>query len=212
MKIIDLTHTIKPNMQVFPGTEAPKFELANTLNTDGFIENRITMYSHTGTHLDAPSHMLSNGKSLDLLEVHNFFGKATLVDLEHISSNEIMIKDLAKYEELISASDFVILHTGWGKRWGSPSYFDEYPCLNQKAAKWLTQFKLKGVGIDTISVDPIESKEFPVHHTLFNKGLIVIENLANLHLAICTNFIFSCLPLKIKDGDGSPIRAVAILE
>ena len=77
MKIIDLTHTLEEEMPVFPGTEKPKLENACTLNKDGFREKLLTMYSHTGTHMDAPAHMLENGLCLDELDVDHFFGNAS---------------------------------------------------------------------------------------------------------------------------------------
>ncbi|MFT5871504.1 MAG: arylformamidase [Clostridium sp.] len=80
MRVTDLTHTIYPNMPVFPGTKQPIFEKANTLQRDGFQEAKITMYSHTGTHIDAPAHMLSDGPYLDNLDIEHFIGNATILD------------------------------------------------------------------------------------------------------------------------------------
>jgi kynurenine formamidase len=83
--------------------------------------------------------------------------------------------------------------------------------LHRDAALYLTSFNLKGIGSDTISFDPVDSVELPVHHILLLKGLILIENLVNLTSLPKHNFAFSCFPLKIKNGDGSPVRAVGIV-
>ena len=83
--------------------------------------------------------------------------------------------------------------------------------LHEDAATYLSSFNLKGIGSDTISFDPVDSWELPVHHILLSKGLILIENLVNLKSLPKHNFAFSCFPLKIKNGDGSPVRAVGIV-
>ena len=89
IKIIDLTHDIKENMPVFPGTEQPFLKQANTIKKDGFKETLITMVSHTGTHIDAPAHMLLKGLHLDELPIEHFIGKALKIDIRNIKSNII---------------------------------------------------------------------------------------------------------------------------
>lgn len=84
--------------------------------------------------------------------------------------------------------------------------------LSLSVARWLAAFSLKGVGTDTISVDEMASSALVVHRTFFAASLLIVENLAGLEALIGKEFIFSCLPLKIADADGSPVRAVAILK
>lgn len=211
IKIIDLTHLIQANMPVFPGTEPPIFTPANTLDADGFLETKLTIYSHTGTHIDAPAHMLADGLTLDNIGIENYIGQAVLADLTPALSELITIEHLAPLQRLIAKADFLLLHTGWAKHWGTEQYFRQYPVITPETAEWLGQFKLKGLGVDTISVDQFDSTSFPVHHKLFATGLLVIENLTNLHLINTPSCLFSCLPLKTKNADGAPVRAVAIL-
>lgn len=210
MNIIDLTHSIYPTMPVFPGTEPPIFQEANTIEKDGFAEAKITFYSHTGTHMDAPAHMLKGGFFLDEYPIDHFIGKAIIMDFSNLSSNEIEKEDLIPYEDKINSVDFVILKTGWSKYWGEDKYFVGFPALSEDAARWLTSFKLKGIGTDAISIDKIESTDFKVHQVFFEKGMVIIENVANLDAVKNDKFIFSCMPLKTQKADGSPIRAVAI--
>jgi kynurenine formamidase len=87
MKITDLTHVISPNMPVFPGTEPPVFAKGNTLKEHGFREAKITMYSHTGTHIDAPAHLLQDGASLDSLDINHFIGPAAILDFSNINQD-----------------------------------------------------------------------------------------------------------------------------
>ena len=210
MKITDLTHTIYPEMPVFPGTEQPIFQKANTLEKDGFREAKITMYSHTGTHIDSPAHMLSNGSYLDDLEIEHFVGKATILDFSNWKFKLIDVDSLKPYEEKIKNVEFIIIKTGWSKYWGDKKYFEEFPSLSEDSAKWLSEFNLKGIGIDAISIDGIESTTFAVHKILMPKNIIIIENLTNLDSIRSEYFILSILPLKNKDADGSPVRAISI--
>ncbi len=216
MKIIDLTHTIEPKMPVYPGTEPPLFEDANSLEEHSFIEKKITLYSHTGTHMDAPAHVIKDGKTLDSYPVDYFVGTAYVVSLENYQvdneQREINKLFLQNYTSQLEDVDYLILNTGWSNYWGSEKFYSGYSILTEEAAIWLTEnFNLKGIGTDAISIDHEESTDFPIHKIFFRKGQVVIENLANLdNLNKDTKFQLFCLPLKTKDSDGAPIRAVAI--
>lgn len=211
MKIIDLSHVIEANMPVFPGTEPPVLAEANTISKNGFAEKLISMYSHTGTHMDAPAHMRPGGKTLDSYPVSDFFGKAVLVDLHECDLQKIELDRLIPYESRILQADFIILRTGWAEKWGKPSYFEGFPSLTKDATRWLLDFGIKGIGTDAISIDRMEDEDFPIHHLLFSSDVFIIENLTNLDKA-GTEFTLACFPLYIKEADGSPVRAVAICE
>jgi kynurenine formamidase len=210
MKVTDLTHIIHSDMPVFPGTEQPIFEKANTLEKDGFREAKITMYSHTGTHIDAPAHMLSYGAYLDDLDIETFIGHAIILDFTNENINLIDLSSLKPYEEKIKNVDFIIIKTGWSKYWGHKKYCEDFPSLSEEAAKWLSEFNLKGIGIDAISIDGIKSTTFAVHKILMSKNIIIIENLTNLNSVSNEYFVLSIMPLKNKNADGSPVRAIAI--
>ena len=210
MKVTDLTHIICSDMPVFPGTEQPIFENANTLEKDGFEEARITMYSHTGTHVDAPAHMFSDGPYLNDLAIEHFIGNATILDFSNKSMKLIDVDSLKPYEEKIKNVEFIIIKTGWSKYWGDKKYFEDFPSLNEESAKWLSKFNLKGIGIDAISIDDINSTTFAVHKILMPKNILIIENLANLDSISSEYFILSIMPLKNKNADGSPVRAISI--
>ncbi len=210
MKIIDLTHRIDSEMPVFPGTEKPIIQKANTIEKDGFAEVKITMYSHTGTHMDAPAHMIPQGTTLDSFPIEQFIGKCIILDFSNISEKIINVSTLKVYEEKIKEVEFLILKTGWSQYWGSEAYYKEFPALSDEAALWLTKFKLKGIGIDAISIDDMDSVTFAVHKKLMEENILVIENLTNLDEVGEEPFTLSVLPLKTGDADGSPVRAVAI--
>jgi kynurenine formamidase len=105
-----------------------------------------------------------------------------------------------------------LLSTGWSRYWGDKKYFSDYPVLTIEAAQWLNRFDLKGLGVDTISVDKADSKEFPIHKVFFQNDTILVENLANLETLTCRQFFFSCFPLSFDKADGSPVRAVAFIQ
>ncbi|MBW9147331.1 cyclase family protein [Clostridium sp. CM028] len=210
MKVTDLTHIICSDMPVFPGTEKPIFEKSNTLEKDGFQEAKITMHSHTGTHIDAPAHMLSDGPYLNDLDIEHFIGNATILDFSNKNMKLIDVDSLRSYEEKIKNVEFIIIKTGWSKYWGYKKYFEDFPSLSEESANWLSKFNLKGIGIDAISIDDINSTTFAVHKILMPKNIIIIENLVNLDSISSEYFILSIMPLKNKNADGSPVRAISI--
>ncbi|MEN6349300.1 MAG: cyclase family protein [Syntrophomonas sp.] len=210
MKIIDLTHKISADMPVYPGTEKPVLAAANTLEKDGFAEAKITMYSHTGTHIDAPAHMIQKGPALDSFEIEQFAGSAAVLDFSQKNLPAIRISDLQPFEAILAGSiDFLIIRTGWEQYWESEKYYDGFPCLDNEATVWLTRFNLKGIGVDAISLDPVNSTDFTVHKLLLNKNILIIENLCNLEAIESERFLFLAMPLNISNGDGAPVRALA---
>ncbi len=211
MQIFDLTHTISAHMPVYPGTEPPVFITGCSIDEIGFLEKKITLYSHTGTHMDAPAHLIKGSKTLDQLPVEHFYGKAFLLDLADIETQTIGIKELEPHQDTIEQIEFLMIHTGWSRYWGLERYFSDYHVLSLEAAQWLSRFNLKGVGLDTISADEPDSQDFPVHKALLRNDTIIVENLMNLEKLPCHQFIFSCFPLSFEDADGSPVRAVAMI-
>ncbi|WBW96907.1 cyclase family protein [Oceanirhabdus sp. W0125-5] len=217
-KIYDLTYTIHENMAVYPGTEKPIIYEAYNIEKWGFEEKKLTMYSHTGTHMDAPAHMVQGGKHLEDFDSSKFVGKAVLITIKKESgkiTEEEVIKYFNEYKIIndYTEIEFVILYTGWGKHWGSETYFGEYSSLSLEAVKWIkNKFKnLKGIGVDTISVDPMGSHNFENHHELLKDDIVIIENIANLNKIDERIFEFMCLPVKFENSDGAPVRAIGIV-
>jgi len=212
MEIFDLTHIMSSDMPVYPGTEQPSFDVDYTIENDGFMEKKITIYSHTGTHIDAPAHLITGFNTLDQFEINHFYGDALLLDFENSKKKEIELEDLKPHSKMIKEMDFLLINTGWGKFWGNEKYYSGYKVLTTSAAKWLGECNLKGVGLDAMSVDNADSQDFPIHKILLNNSMIIIENLNNLSNIPVDCFKFSCFPLSMEGADGSPVRAVAYME
>ena len=215
MKIIDLTHTLGEDIPVYPDTIAPEFEILNTIDKDGFAEHRIMLTSHSGTHIDAPCHILAGARSLDHFPSDKFIGDAIVIPCN--DRDEIGLEFLKTYGDQIAKVDFVLFHTGWQDRWKTVRYFEDCPIFTREAALWLSGCLLKGIGFDSFSSDNIESameansETLPNHHIFLSKEILLIENLANLDKLPSGIFSFQCFPLKIENSDGSPVRALAMI-
>lgn len=212
MKILDFTHTISEEMPVYPGTEPPKLQEANTYKKDGFKESLMTMYSHTGTHMDPPAHLYAHRTTLDKMPVSQFVGKALVVDCTDLKDGERINMERIN-SMLADKADFLLFYMGWDKRWGTDAYFGDYPYISEEVAQYLIGSKKKGRGLDVIGVDPIADENLTIHKKLFQDAeIVVIENLSNLGKAGDGLFLFCALPIKYKNSDGAPIRAIGIFE
>ena len=212
MKVIDLTHVIHEDMQVYPGTEPPRLTRGNTLEKDGFRETALFLFSHTGTHMDTPAHMLEGAAELDKLPVSTFCGKAAVIPC---LNGKITMEELNACRDMADKAEFIIFHTGWDKYWGKEEYFGAFPVPEAQVIQYAIDTGKKGVGIDCMSVDPMDidptKEEMPNHFMLFRAGKVIVENLCNLDEASCKLVDFYALPLKYRDADGAPVRAIAIL-
>lgn len=198
-KFIDLSVLISEDMTILPGDPKTKIEPASDFEKDGYRQNLVSICTHTGTHIDAPYHMLNNGKNLDQIPIDHFIGKGVYIKFDEAF-------DLTDIEEVdIREGDIVLFHTGMSNVYNQPEYFDNYPNIDKELASFLIAKRIKMVGVDMCSVDTKES--FPVHKILLKNDILIIENLTNLALLKGKKFIVYALPLKLQ-VDGAPIRVV----
>ena len=197
MRVIDLTHTIESGMPVYPGTEPPILEPANIYDRDGFRETKISMYSHTGTHMDPPAHLFRDRTTLDAFPPEQFIGKALVIDCTSLKEGESITMDhLSRYGTKVETADFLLFYLGWDARWGSEAYFGDYPCIDDTVLEYILEGSYKGIGFDVIGLDPIADGNLTRHKKLFQtRDIINIENLCNLGLCGNELFWFSCFPL-----------------
>lgn len=203
---IDLTHVINEDMPVYPGTEKPVLDRKYSIKEYGFSETILTMFSHTGTHIDSPSHMVENGKMLESYDVDYFIGSAYILD---ISVKIPSVDDLKNHKSEFDNVNYIILKTNWSGKWGSEEYYENFPVLSVEATKYLLSLGIRGFGIDAISVDPVGSEAFENHMQIFAKECIIIENLKNLDKIKDNKFEIIAMPLKLKDSDGISARVLA---
>lgn len=214
MRIIDLTQLISPDMPVYPGTEPPKLDPANTYEANGFRETLLTLFSHTGTHMDAPAHLFPGRTTLDAFPASQFVGKALVLDCTDLPEGSVIgMERVDAVRQLADRADFLLIRTGWDARWGTEAYFGDYPVISPEVAAYLTASGKKGIGLDVIGVDPIADENLTLHKQLFAQHeIVVIENLCRLDQCGRGLFTFCALPLKFDNADGAPVRAVALLD
>jgi kynurenine formamidase len=196
-------------MPVYPGTQGPELIPACTIKRDGFAEKIVRLYSHTGTHMDAPSHLIEGNRDLDSYPVETFTGPGCCLDLRDLTGQEIALAAMAPLADTLAAADYLLLNTGWSDRWGNETYFEQHPVLSPESARWLTGFNLKAIGMDNISADRFDTETFPIHQTLLQADILIIENLAHLDRLPVSGFRLTCLPLKLAQADGAPVRVIA---
>lgn len=208
-KIIDLTHKLNNDIAVYPGTSSPEIKQINFIEKDYYAERSLKLRTHSGTHIDAPCHIVLGAKTLDELPLESFIGKGLVIDCTEVENNDISLDFIKQYEDKIKEADFIIIYAAWYQKWGSKTYFNEFPVLNTEATEWLIKQNIKGIGYDSISADQINCQQIPNHRMLLANEVLIVENLKNLDQLIGKDFEFNAIPLNIEGSDGSPIRAFA---
>jgi kynurenine formamidase len=212
VKPIDLTLTISKSIPNFPGSPKPQFILWSDIKNDGYNLELLFFSSHTGTHIDAPYHFIKDGLKIHQIPLDRLLGKAILIKLRKTKNKAITKLDITSFEKKngkIPNKSSIFFFTGWQNNLNKDNYFTENPGLAISAAKYLTSKKINLVGIDSPSIDLGKDESYSVHHILSKNNILIVENLSNLNKISSKEFIFTILPLKIKDATGSPVRAIA---
>jgi kynurenine formamidase len=214
-RIVDLSHPISADTQIYPGDPVPQFSPATTIDRDGYNVLRVSMGSQTGTHVDAPYHFLANGARIDAMELSMFLGPATVVDVRDLTPRStIFWPRLEPSVSTMPERSILVLHTGWSQHWRSLAYLD-HPFLGQDAAEGIVAAGIRTVAIDAMSVDETappggEPGSFAAHDVLLGAGGAIVENLTNLEAVDFAEPVVSVLPIRLADADGAPVRAVAL--
>ncbi len=212
----DLSHPIETGMTTFPGDPEVAVSPAATVEADGFAVHEVCCGTHTGTHVDAPSHTEPDGGDVDDREVGDYVFEARLVDVAPCAPREAIGPDRLP-DRLGDAIDLVVIRTGWDATWNTDGYVN-HPYLTAGAARRLRDAGC-GVGVDALNPDPTpteapghdtddEPDGFPVHRVLLGADLPIIENLTRLD-GLPERFTLYAFPLPVVGGDGAPVRAVA---
>jgi arylformamidase len=210
-RIIDLTAEMFNGAPTMPMD--PKFSMTEhcNLNNLGYNLSRVTFSTHQGTHIDAPFHFFIGGETVDKIDPKRCVVRAIKVNLTYKKPKEaIIIDDLRKYIPQIDKGLCILLQTGWDKVFPKKEFFSDFPYVSTELAAWLAEKKVGLVGMDTPTPNCIGWKI--VHETFLSNNILIVEGLTNLDKLNSEEFTFIALPLKFKGGDGSPVRAVAILD
>lgn len=208
MKIIDLTLTYKEGMR------GVAFETAKTIEVDGWNAKTLHLYSHAGTHMDAPFHFDVNEQTIDEFEVSRFVCESWVVPIDATPKQKITLNDLGDYSERIKKGDGVILKTGWSKFVDVDKFRSELPGIHEDLAHWFVKKGINMLAVEPPSVaDVMDLKEVTrIHEILLGGDIIIVESLTNLESLSREKVKLIALPLKIKDGDGAPARVIAMEE
>ena len=215
MKIIDLTLTVSDEIPTFPGSPQPSFIPWENVKEDGYNLELLFLSTHTGTHMDAPYHFLEKGAKIHEISLKKLVSEAVLIKSKKTGGESITKIDIQKFEKKhgkIASFSSVIFYTGWQRNLQKKYYFTKNPGLSVSAAKYLASKKINLVGIDSPSIDLGKDSKFSVHQIFAKKGILIVENLANLEKIKSSKFHLVVLPLKLKNATGSPVRAIAFVE
>lgn len=229
LEIIDLSQEIFPGMPVFPGLPEVQITLhVSHEQWDGITDsdvvspvvNRLELGEHTGTHVDAINHMARQyrGQSIDTMPLTMFYTEAVCLDLSHKGLRELiepadLERALSGAAQEIKPGDTVLLHTDHYRRAFGTDDWHNGPGISINAARWLGQQKIAAFGVETMAPGVIHVSNREVHRICGELGSTHYENMISLHQLVGRGrFRFIGLPLKIRGGTGSPVRAIAVFE
>lgn len=212
MRIIDLTQPILSGMPVYPGDPAVRIEPALTIAADGVAVARLDLGSHTGTHIDAPAHLIAGGRTVDEIPLDLLMGPAAVLHCAAGPRSTIGIAAAtADGERQLDERlpEIVCLSTGWDRHFGTP-LMTEHPAVSLDLARELWERGARVLGVDTLSPDLTEGSgaAMPVHEFWLGRDGVIVENLRGL-TTLPRRVQISLLPLGLRGIDGSPVRAVA---
>jgi len=225
-RAVDLTHELSPEVPLFPGAEPMRITTLVTVRQNGYYGNRLDLWEHSGTHMDAPAHFAEGGLTAEKLPVETLIAPLAVIHIHEKAARDpdaqVTLDDLLAYERQhgrLPKGALVAMHSGWEARWKDPKAFLNqdasgtlhFPGFSPEAAEFLVREReIVGVGVDTLSLDFGPSKDFKAHLILLGAGKYGLENLANLaQVPPAGALIFVGAP-KHRGASGGPVRAVAV--
>lgn len=204
--IIDLT------LPYTKGMVGYEYETAKTVEEEGWNARILHLYSHAGTHMDAPLHFNVTEQTIVDYPVSTFVGKAWVIPIEINQPKQLLtVDDLAKIAPKFNSGESLLLQTKWSQYVGELKYRDHLPRISQELAGWCVQHKVNMLGVEAPSVADVNDLDevTEIHRTLLGGGVVIIEGLTNLTAIKKEKVILTALPLKIEGGDGAPARVIA---
>ncbi|TWT49164.1 Kynurenine formamidase [Rubripirellula amarantea] len=206
-RVVDLSLVVSNDMSGVEITTAKRLEV------EGWNATTLSLYSHAGTHMDAPRHFLTDGNTLDQQTLAVCCGSARVVNLAGTQPRHaISVDDVTQALADVYPGDRLLFRTDWHEQFGTPEYRDALPRISIELAHWLVEKQVAMIGVEPPSVADVNNREelTEVHQVLFRGGVLIVEGLANLNELTQPVVEFIALPLRILGGDGCPVRAIAI--
>ena len=200
-QVVDLTMMLQTGMAVYPGDPPVELRPHFSIEQDGCRVKALSMGTHSGTHVDLPAHFLKKGETADTISLTGCFGAAFAVRAL-VRDGQVMIPDGE-----IPPCEFLLLYTGYEKRLNRGDYFHS-PAFSRELTDFLVDRKIRAVGVDMPTVD----HDGECHRRLLESGILIYEGLVNLETVVGKKGVFYGFPLKLADGDASPVRAVFCME
>jgi len=210
MQIFDVSRPLANDLAPWPGDTPFYFELKWKMAEGATVNvGAVQMGVHNGTHADAPFHFAPGAETIDQMPLETYLGDAVVVDLTKLfetdRTRQIAIVDIESFSDALERAPRLLLKTGV---WKDSSIFPEsIPVIAADVPEWLRARKVKLIGLDLPSVDPIEAKKLVNHHALAAAGIAIVESL-DLSAVEAGTYHFSALPLRISGGDAGPVRAI----
>lgn len=225
VQVVDLTREIFEGMplwfghqKTFISTNQTHDQFRRIYNTElGFEAHNLLISEHAGTHTDAVYEYDRNGPTIEKSPLEYWYGDAICLDLTSVKYPDYITPDalekaLEGSGQEIRKGDTVLLYTGFGdQHYPDLSYTDKYPGLTRDAAIWLAERGVINIGVDNVAIDHSDDTDFSGHVVCGEYGIVNTEGLTNLDQVVNQRFLYFGLPLKIREGTGSPIRAIAVL-
>jgi kynurenine formamidase len=216
-RVFDLAQPLYDECPAFPGDPKVRLRTAKTIEADGFSLETLFMATHSGTHVDAPSHLLHLDRgAISDYRPDDFIGPCVVADLTgKKDDDEIGPNDLEPYRGLIAAGDILLLATGWSRFRGKDigRWMHHSPYLTREGAEWICARGVKGVGIDHFTIGTtLEQFDRPPHETLLRRRIWIAEDLVipDELLAERRKWLYVGVPLRLEGASGAPVRPVVL--
>lgn len=201
MKVHDISSLIFEGMPVYKDKEEKQPKLSTV--TNGYVtETRLQIDAHTGTHVDAPLHMIPDGETIETISIEKLVGNCKVLDLTNINE-KITKSDLERFE--IDADDFILLKT---KNSFDDNFNFDFIFLDETGANYITEKGVRGVGIDSLGIERSQ-KGHPTHKQLFSNHVIIVEGLRLKEVEEGSYFMVAA-PLKLTGIDAAPARILLL--
>ncbi|MBO0851872.1 MAG: cyclase family protein [Pseudonocardia sp.] len=219
-RIVDLSRPVEPGMPHARTIPPARFSQVRNFVEHGIRCLELALPAHIGTHLDAPSHYIEDGSTVDQVPPESLIGRAYCAEVPRGGGEPVTESDLrgalAAHDARLEPGDALLVRTGWDLRYGEDDYVLRHAYLGADAARWAVGRGVRLVGVDTITPEypmGMRTDEYTpeAHHTLLGNGVLIIENLVLRDIANrwVTLFVGA---LSVTGGDGAPARVLAVLD